>query len=89
MRLRVRLPEVQPDEYVIPLHCPYGCGGRYFALHERRRKVLGDPTYQEVKVRRYKCLSCRRSFRVRITCATKYRWKYSRQILLCFLPISL
>lgn len=67
MRLRVRLPEVQPDEYVIPLHCPYGCGGRYFALHERRRKVLGDPTYHEVKVRRYKCLTCRRSFRVHPT----------------------
>lgn len=62
MRLRVRLPEVRPDEYAIPLSCPYGCGGRYFALHERRRKVLGDPTYGEVKVRRYKCLTCRRSF---------------------------
>ena len=64
MRLRVRLPEVRPDEYVIPLSCPYGCGGRYFALHERRHKVLSDPTYSEVKVRRYKCLTCRRSFRV-------------------------
>lgn len=64
MRLRVRLPEVRPEEYAIPLACPYGCGGRYFALHERRRKVLSDPTYHEVKVRRYKCLTCRRSFRV-------------------------
>jgi transposase-like protein len=64
MRLRVRLPEVRPDEYAIPLQCPYGCGGRYFALHERHRKVLADPTYSEVKVRRYKCLTCRRSFRV-------------------------
>jgi transposase-like protein len=25
---------------------------------------LGDPTYKEVKVRRYKCVKCRRSFRV-------------------------
>src|SRR5437868_11605060 len=64
MRLRVRLPEVRPDEYAVPLSCPYGCGGHYFALHERRRKVLSDPTYPEVKVRRYKCLTCRRSFRV-------------------------
>jgi transposase-like protein len=64
MRLRVRLPEVRPDEYAIPLSCPYGCGGRYFALHERRRKVLSDPTYREVKVRRYKCVMCQRSFRV-------------------------
>jgi transposase-like protein len=60
----MRLPEVRPDEYAIPLECPYGCGGRYFALHERRRKVLSDPTYLEVRVRRYKCLSCGRSFRV-------------------------
>jgi transposase-like protein len=63
----VRLPEVRPDEYAIPLSCPYGCGGRYFALHERRRKVLSDPTYNEVKVRRYKCVTCRRSFRVHPT----------------------
>jgi transposase-like protein len=64
MRLRVRLPEVRPDEYAVPLACPYGCGGRYFALHERRRKVLSDPTYGEVKVRRYKCTNCGHSFRV-------------------------
>jgi transposase-like protein len=64
MRLRVRLPEVRPEEYAIPLSCPYGCGGRYFALHDQCRKSLGDPTYREVQVRRYKCVSCRRSFRV-------------------------
>lgn len=67
MRLRVRLPEVRPDEYAIPLSCPYGCGGRYFALHDQCHKALGDPTYREVQVRRYKCVSCRRSFRVHPT----------------------
>lgn len=67
MRLRVRLPEVRPDEYAIPLNCPYGCGGRYFALHDQCHKPLGDPTYGEVQVRRYKCVSCRRSFRVHPT----------------------
>lgn len=64
MRLRLRLPEVHPDEYTIPLSCPYGCGGHYFALHDQCHKPLGDPTYREVRVRRYKCVSCRRSFRV-------------------------
>lgn len=67
MRLRVRLPEVRPDEYAIPLRCPYGCGGRYFALHDQCHKPLGDPTYQAVQVRRYKCVKCRRSFRVHPT----------------------
>ncbi len=67
MRLRVRLPEVRPDEYAIPLNCPYGCGGRYFALHDQCHKTLGDPTYQAVQVRRDKCVSCRRSFRVHPT----------------------
>lgn len=67
MRLRVRLPEVRPDEYAIPLSCPYGCGGRYFALHDQCHKVLGDPTYHAVQVRRYKCVTCRRSFRVHPT----------------------
>jgi transposase-like protein len=67
MRLRVRLPEVRPDEYAIPLSCPYGCGGRYFALHDQCHKSLGDPTYREVQVRRYKCVKCRRRFRVHPT----------------------
>lgn len=64
MRLRLRLPEVRPEAYAIPLACPYGCGGRYFALHDQCGKELGDPTYKEVKIRRYKCVKCRRSFRV-------------------------
>jgi transposase-like protein len=67
MRLRLRLPEVHPDEYAIPLNCPYGCGGHYFALHDQCHKPLSDPTYREVRVRRYKCVSCRRSFRVHPT----------------------
>ena len=67
MRLRLRLPEVRPDEYAVPLSCPYGCGGRYFALHQECAKAIGDPNYQEVRVRRYKCVRCGRSFRVHPT----------------------
>lgn len=67
MRLRLRLPEVRPDEYQVPHSCPYGCGGRYFALHQRWHKAVADPTYTEVIVRRYKCLTCGRSFRVHPT----------------------
>lgn len=67
MRLRLRLPEVRPDEYTVPLTCPYGCGGRYFALHQQCRKEMSDPNYPTVQVRRYKCLRCGRSFRVHPT----------------------
>ena len=67
MRLRLRLPEVRPDEYTVPLTCPYGCGGRYFALLQQCRKEMSDPNYPTVQVRRYKCLRCGRSFRVHPT----------------------
>lgn len=67
MRLRLRLPEVRPDEYLAPQECPYGCGGRYFALHEECPKAVGDPVYQEVIVRRYRCVGCERTFRVHPT----------------------
>jgi hypothetical protein len=66
MRLRIRLPEVKPEEYVVPTACPYaGCNGRYFAVHQQHCvKALADQTYPEVNVKRYQCLRCRRSFRV-------------------------
>lgn len=67
MRLQLRLPEVVPDEYRVPLSCPYGCGGQYFALHEACAKEISDPSYRAVKVRRYKCVKCRRTFRVHPT----------------------
>jgi hypothetical protein len=64
MRLRIRLPEVRPDEYAVPLECPYGCGGRTFALHQTHTKQLADVTHTAVSVRRYRCVQCRRCFRV-------------------------
>ena len=67
MRLRLRLPEVRPDEYKVPMTCPYGCGGRYFALHQQCQKELSDPNHPMVQVRRYKCVRCGRSFRVHPT----------------------
>jgi transposase-like protein len=64
MRLRLRLPEIREDEYVVPQECPYGCGGRYFALHQECPKAVSDPEYAEVKVKRYRCVQCGHSFRV-------------------------
>ena len=67
MRLRLQIPEVRPDEYEVPPTCPYGCGGHYFALHQRWSKAVADTVYTEVIVRRYKCVRCGRSFRVHPT----------------------
>lgn len=64
MRLRIRLPEVRPDEYGVPLVCPYGCGGRTFALHQEHEKRLVDVRHSAVTVRRYRCVACGHTFRV-------------------------
>jgi len=66
MRIRMHLPRVEPDEYEMPAVCPHeGCEGQHFKLHQRhcRRAVL-DPDHDQVNVRRYRCLTCRRTFRV-------------------------
>lgn len=72
MRLRLRLPTVVPDEYAVPLRCPYGCGGQYFALHQACAKAVADPSCQAVTVRRYRCVQCGRSFRVHPTGVSRH-----------------
>jgi transposase-like protein len=62
----MHLPQVEPDEYDMPALCPHnGCEGKHFKLHQRhcRRAVL-DPDHEQVNVRRYRCLTCKRTFRV-------------------------
>jgi transposase-like protein len=62
----MRLPEVKPDEYQLPNRCPYEeCKGQYFKAHQQRcKKAIEDPDYAEVNAKRYKCLKCKRTFRV-------------------------
>ena len=64
MRLRLQLPETGESQYEVRQECPYGCGGRYFALHQRCRKAVSDPEHKEVTVIRYRCVQCGRTFRV-------------------------
>ena len=66
MRLSVRLPQVQPDEYVLPETCPYGCGGDSYRRHgvKGEAKPLRDIGYDEVVSYRYACQKCGRTFRV-------------------------
>jgi len=67
MRIRVRLPKVEPEEYRLPKKCPYdGCDGRFFKPHgvKGEDKALRDPSYDQVNSHRYRCLKCDRTFRV-------------------------
>jgi transposase-like protein len=66
MRLRVRLPKIQPDKYVLPETCPYGCGGDSFGPHgvKGHKKAVRDIGYDEVVSYRYECLRCGQTFRV-------------------------
>ncbi len=66
MRIRVNLPKVEPDVYVEPEVCPYGCGCAYFKPHgvQGEPQPLRDPQYTAVQCYRYTCVRCGRSFRV-------------------------
>jgi len=67
MRIRVRLPQVQPDHYDLPTRCPHeGCTGQHFKAHGLKGEVKGvrDPQVCEVKAYRWRCLSCGKTFRV-------------------------
>ena len=42
MRLNLRLPEVKPDHFVIPTHCPTaGCKGKRFYPRQKVKKKVG------------------------------------------------
>ena len=66
MRLRVRIPAVEPLIMVAPEECPYDeCQGKYFKRHQEHcDKAVRDTKYEQVEVYRRKCLSCERTHRV-------------------------
>lgn len=66
MRLKVRVPKVEPDVYEMPETCPYGCGSEHFRPHGTKgeRKPLRDFRYDEVVSYRHECVRCGRTFRV-------------------------
>lgn len=66
MRIRMHLPHVEPEKYAMPAVCPCdGCEGEHFKRHQRHcRRSIADPDHDEVNVQRYRCLSCKRTFRV-------------------------
>jgi transposase-like protein len=67
MRIRVRLPKVEPRVYSYPEACPYrGCDGQHFKAHGLRgeRKTVRDPNCEQVQSFRQRCLRCGRTFRL-------------------------
>ncbi len=73
MHLNVRLPKVQPQEIALPTRCPLPhlkrakqrCPGTQFKAHQQYcRKPVRDTKHAQVIARRYRCLTCQRTFRV-------------------------
>lgn len=67
MRLRVCLPQVQPDVYDLPTRCPReGCASQHFKAHgvKGEVKAVRDPQVAEVVAHRWRCLRCGKTFRV-------------------------
>ncbi len=67
MRVQVRLPKIQPDNYELPEQCPYdGCADDPFTPHGRKgeAKPVRDTDHDEVRAHRYCCATCGRTFRV-------------------------
>jgi transposase-like protein len=65
MRLHMILPRVDPHEFQVPTACPYpGCQGKQVELHQTVTKPVKDTGYHTVSALRYRCLRCKRTFRV-------------------------
>ena len=67
MRLQMLLPKVNPKEMSEPSRCiDEGCSSRRVVLHQLVKKAWRDTVHQEVEVHRYRCLKCKRTFRVSV-----------------------
>lgn len=94
MRISVRLPRIEPNQYEEPESCPYtGCAGQHFARHgvKGERKALRDLRYEEVKGFRWRCLRCGRSFRKYpsgVSCAQQTSQLKAITVLLYVLGLS-
>jgi transposase-like protein len=65
MRLKLLLPEVKPNNFVLPNHCPTpGCKGRRFYPRQAVEKKIVDAKHKRVQAWRYQCSECGHTFRV-------------------------
>ena len=65
MRLELILPRVNAEEFKMPLVCPHkDCQCRHFGHHQEVDKPVEDTEYGGGAAHRYRCLRCKRTFRV-------------------------
>ncbi|GIV64633.1 MAG: hypothetical protein KatS3mg045_1972 [Bellilinea sp.] len=65
MRLKLLLPDVDPQKFEEPKACPQpGCHGKRFYVRQEVNKRIVDVRYQAVTAWRYECLQCGHTFRV-------------------------
>src|SRR5512142_1838286 len=65
MRLHLLLAKVEPKAIPVPVKCADPkCSSKRVQLHPPVNKALRDTVPQQVQVHRYRCLKCRRTFRV-------------------------
>ena len=62
MRIELQLPRVERKRVTRPSQCPY-CKGGIFQRWGTISRQIKDTKVRVVKVSRYKCISCRRTFR--------------------------
>ena len=62
MKIVLQLPAVERNKLMRPQHCPY-CKGETFQGWGTLTKQIKDTKVRKVKVRRYKCTSCQKTFR--------------------------
>jgi len=62
MRIVLQLPRVERKQVTRPSQCPY-CKGEIFQRWGMISRQVKDTKVRVVKVSRYKCISCRRTFR--------------------------
>jgi transposase-like protein len=65
LRLHLLLAKVEPQAIPVPTKCAYpNCKSLRMQLHQPVQKALRDTVHQQVQVHRYRCLKCKRTFRV-------------------------
>jgi DNA-directed RNA polymerase subunit RPC12/RpoP len=62
MRIVLQLPKVKREKAERPSHCPY-CQGETFQGWGKVSRQIKDTKVRTVKVARYKCTNCQRTFR--------------------------
>ena len=58
----LQLPDVKRKIEICPQECPQ-CGGETFQSWGKVRQPVRDIRYRSLQVTRYRCCSCRRTFR--------------------------